>query len=76
MSISQEITIRVSSQTAETYQKTTAREKQCLEALVALFLDQGLNSEIDFSGKIMDEISDRAVARGLTPATLDSVLNE
>jgi hypothetical protein len=76
MSISQEITIRVSSQTAEAYQKATAREKQCLEALVSLFLDQGLNSEIDFLGKIMDEISDRAVARGLTPETLDSILNE
>ena len=76
MSISKEITIRVSPKTAEAYQKATAREKQYLEALVALFLDQELNSEFDFLGKIMDEISDRAIARGLTPETLESILNE
>lgn len=76
MQIGEEITIRVSPKAAEAYQKATAREKECLEALVTLFFDEDLNSEIDFLGKIMDEISDRAVSRGLTPEILNSILNE
>lgn len=76
MQIGEEITIRVSPKAAAAYQKATAREKECLEVLVTLFFDADLNLEIDFLGKIMDEISDRAVSRGLTPEILDSILNE
>jgi hypothetical protein len=30
----------------------------------------------DFLGKMMDAISDRAIARGLTPEILESILND
>ncbi|HEY9751922.1 MAG TPA: hypothetical protein V6C46_03160 [Coleofasciculaceae cyanobacterium] len=76
MQIGKEITIKVSPKAAAAYQKATATERECLEALVTLFFDEDLNSEIDFLGKIMDEISDRAASRGLTPEILDSILNE
>lgn len=76
MQISEEITIKVSHKVAQAYQKATERKKQSLAALVSLFLREDLNEEVDFLGKLMDEISDRAVSRGLTPEILETILNE
>ncbi|ACK66964.1 conserved hypothetical protein [Rippkaea orientalis PCC 8801] len=76
MQISEEITIKVSSTVAQAYQKATEREKQSLATLVSLFLEQNINEELDFLGQLMDEISDRAVSRGLTPEILETILNE
>lgn len=76
MHISEEITIKVSPKVAQAYQNATERERQYLEAIVTLFFEQDLNNKIDFFGKIMDEISDQAVSRGLTPEILESILNE
>lgn len=76
MQISEEITIKVSPKVAQAYQKATERKKQSLVTLVSLFLREDLNEEVDFLGKLMDEISDRAVSRGLTPEILETILNE
>jgi hypothetical protein len=76
MQTSEEITIKVSSHVAQAYQKATERKKQSLAKLVSLFLREDMNEEIDFLGKLMDEISDRAVSRGLTPEILEKILNE
>ncbi|NET72441.1 MAG: hypothetical protein F6K62_16355 [Sphaerospermopsis sp. SIO1G2] len=76
MQISEEITIKVSSGAAQAYQKATEHKKQSLAKLVSLFLREDMNEEIDFLGKLMDEISDRAVYRGLTPEILETILNE
>jgi hypothetical protein len=43
---------------------------------VSLFLGENVNEEVDFLGKLMDEISERAVSRGLTPEILEAILNE
>jgi hypothetical protein len=76
MQTSEEITIKVSSNVAQAYQKATERKKQSLATLVSLFLREDMNEEVDFLGKLMDEISDRAVSRGLTPEILETILNE
>jgi hypothetical protein len=76
MQISEEITIKVSPKVAQAYQKATERKKQSLVTLVSLFLREDLNEEVDLLGKLMDEISDRAVSRGLTPEMLETILNE
>ena len=76
MQISEEITIKVSPNVAQVYQKATERKKQSLVTLVSLFLQEDLNQEVDFLGNLMDEISDRAVSRGLTPEILETILNE
>lgn len=76
MQTSEEITIKVSPKVAQAYQKATENEKQSLATLVSLFLEQDINEEVDFLGKLMDEISDRAVSRGLTPEILETILNE
>ena len=56
MQISEEITIKVSPKVAQAYQKATERKKQSLVMLVSLFLREDLNEEVDFLGKLMDEI--------------------
>jgi hypothetical protein len=76
MQISEEITIKVSPNVAQAYQKTTERKKSSLSTLVSIFLREEVNEEVDFLGKLMDEISDKAVARGLTPEILETILNE
>ncbi|MDB9446150.1 hypothetical protein [Anabaena sp. CS-542/02] len=65
MQISEEITIKVSPKVAQAYQKATERKKQSLVMLVSLFLREDLNEEVYFLGKLMDEISDRAVSTRL-----------
>lgn len=76
MQISEEIKIKVSPNVAQAYQKATDRKKSSLSTLVSIFLREDVNEEVDFLGKLMDEISDRAVARGLTPEILETILNE
>ena len=76
MQISEEITIKVSPNVAQAYQKATERKKQSLATLVSVFFREDDNEKVDFLGKLMDEISDRAVARGLTPEILETILNE
>jgi hypothetical protein len=76
MQISEEIRIKVSPNFSQAYQKATERKKQSLATLVSLFLGEDINEEVDFLGKLMDEISDRAVSRGLTPEILETIMNE
>lgn len=74
--MSEEITIKVSPKVVRAYQNATDSEKEWVETLVTLLFDPDMKGEIDLLGKIMDEISDRAVSRGLTPEILESILNE
>jgi len=76
MKTSEQITIQVSPKVAQAYQNAPENQKQCFQTFVSLFFDQDLGNEIDFLSKIMDEISDRVVSRGLTPEILESILNE
>ena len=78
MQISEEITIKVNPNVAQAYHKATERKKQSLAKLVSFFLEENTNihEKVDFLGKLMDEISDRAVSRGLTPEILETILNE
>ncbi len=76
MQIREEITIQVSPKVAQAYQKATESQKQFLATIVSLFLGQEVSEDVDFLGELMDEISDRAVSRGLTPEILSSILNE
>lgn len=76
MKMSENITINVSPKVAQAYQKATESEKQSIATLVSLFLERNIDEEVDFLGKLMDEISDRAVSRGLTPEILEAIMNE
>ena len=76
MDSTQEITIKVSPEVAVAYQNATEQEKNRLQAIVTIFLDQDTSNNNDLLGVIMDQISDRAQERGLTPEILESILNE
>jgi hypothetical protein len=56
MLISEEITLKVGPKVAQAYQKVIESERQSLATLVSLFLGQDVNEEVDFLGKLMDEI--------------------
>jgi hypothetical protein len=71
------ISIEVSPEAAEVYQSASPEEQERVRVLVDLLIRKPVNSDIDFLRKLMDEISDEAEARGLTPEIiLESLLNE
>ena len=76
MKSTQEITIKVSPKAAAAYHNATKEEKQRLQDIVNLFLDQDTSNNSDLLGLIMDQISDRAQERGLTPEILESILHK
>lgn len=71
----QTITLEVSSEIAEAYQFASLEERQQIQQIVSLLLKRENKNDLDFLRKIMDEISDRAMARGLTPEILESIMS-
>ncbi|MEG3438082.1 hypothetical protein V0288_13220 [Pannus brasiliensis CCIBt3594] len=71
-----QISIEVSPEAAEIYQSASIEEKERIGILVDLLIRKPVNNDLDFLGKLMDVISDRAEARGLTPEILEYLLNE
>ncbi|PSB15771.1 hypothetical protein C7B76_13035 [filamentous cyanobacterium CCP2] len=71
-----EITIEVSTEVAEAYRSASPEARKQIQAIVSLLLQKPMDSDVAFLRKIMDGISDRAEARGLTPEILESILSE
>lgn len=71
----QSITIRVSPEAARVYNTATAEQQRKLEVLLSLKLTEVARAPRPLE-EIMDEISRKARARGLTPEILESMLNE
>ena len=71
----QTITIHVSPEAARVYNTATAEQQRKLEVLLSLKLTEVARAPRPLE-EIMDEISRKAQARGLTPETLESLLNE
>ncbi|MEI2581118.1 hypothetical protein [Scytonema sp. PRP1] len=76
METMQEITIEVSPEVAEAYQSASPQERKKIQAIVSILLQKQVDKDVAFLRELMDEISDRAKARGLTPEILESILNE
>ena len=70
------ITIEVSREVAEAYQSASLQERQKIQTVVSLLLHKPVDRDIDLLRELMDEISDRAKERGLTPEILESILND
>jgi len=70
-----DITIQVDSETAEAYRSASPDERDKIDTLLALKLREAVRSQVSLQ-HLMDEIGREAQARGLTPAILDSILNE
>ena len=69
------ITIQVDPETAEAYRSASPDEREKIDTLLALKLREAVRSQVSLQ-HLMDEIGREAQARGLTPATLNSILNE
>jgi hypothetical protein len=75
MATAKSITIQVSSEAAQVYEEASPEDRRKLDALLSLRL-----SAVSRGGRplleIMDEVSDMAQSRGLTPEILDELLSE
>jgi hypothetical protein len=68
------ITIPLDPDTAKAYNSAPADEKRKMQALLSLWLRNLATAEPSTRSEIMDEISRKARARGLTPEILESLL--
>ncbi len=69
------ITIRVDAETARMYESASESDRQKLDLLLNLKLRDAMNKKPALE-EIMNNISDKAIARGLTPEILESILSE
>lgn len=69
------IAIRVNAEVARIFEAASEEQRRKLEALLSLKLSDATRSKRPLE-EVMSEISRNAVARGLTPEILDSILNE
>jgi hypothetical protein len=76
METMQEIKIEVNPEIAEAYQSASPQERKKIQAIVSILLQKQVDKDVAFLRELMDEISERARARGLTPEILESILNE
>jgi hypothetical protein len=72
------LTIQVSEEAATVFAKVPSEDRRKIQLLLDLFLRDLTNSPLPQKSlqADMDEIGKNAVARGLTPAVLESMLND
>jgi hypothetical protein len=68
------ITIPLDPQTARAYRGARPAEKKKMQALVRLWLRDLAAAKPETLDHLLDEISEKAVQRGLTPELLDASL--
>ncbi len=74
--VTENMTIQVEPDVASAYNRASEQDQKKIQTLLRLWLQELSKSpNLSLSG-IMDMISDRAQARGLTPEILESILNE
>ena len=70
------IQIPLDPELAQVYNRASSEDQHKLQTLVSLWLRKIDSSTPDSLSRLMDEISDEAAARGLTPEILESLLND
>ena len=71
----EQITIQVDAQAARAFKSASIEERRKLEALLSIRLSEMTRTRESLKA-IMDEISQKAKERGLTPDILKAMLNE
>ena len=69
------ISIRVDAEAAKTFKSLPEEDRKKLEALLSIRLNE-VTQRAESLDAVMQEISEKAKARGLTPEILKSLLNE
>ncbi|MGB8698663.1 MAG: hypothetical protein WCD18_04535 [Thermosynechococcaceae cyanobacterium] len=74
----EEIVLKVPLDVAETYRRATEEEQAQIAARLSVMMRLRLNQEAAIAklNRTMDDISEKAQARGLTPEILESILND
>ena len=73
--MTEEIRIRVDAETAKAFNSISAPERKQLELLLNLKLKESLNNSESLL-QLMDEISQEAIKKGLTPEILQTLLED
>jgi len=68
------ITIPLDPQTARAYERARPEEKLRIQALLRLWLRELTGGEYPSLQQVLDDVAQKAKARGLTPKMLDSIL--
>ena len=68
------ITIPLDPQTARAYDSTSPEKKRKIQALLSLWLRELATGEYPSLQQVLDEVGNKATARGLTAEMLDSLL--
>lgn len=68
------ITIKVDSELARAYRRASAQDRQKMEILLNLWLKEVASDKTPLQ-QVMDEVSRKAKAKGITLEILDSALN-
>jgi hypothetical protein len=78
MNTKEEIILSVPMDVAQTYRQATEQERGQIAARLSVMLRSRMTREqaIAKLNQTMDEISEEAQARGLTPEILESILND
>lgn len=71
---SDKITVPLDPEAARAYDAAPTEDKKKLQALLSLWLRDLMTAEPATLREIMDDVSRRARARGLTPEALESLL--
>ena len=69
------ISIRVDADAAKAFKSLSEEDRRKLEAILSIRLSE-ITQRVESLEAVMQEISDKAKARGLTPEILKSLLNE
>lgn len=69
------VNIPLDNETAKIYEKAPLADKKKMQILMSLWLREFENPSISLD-ELMDDISNKAQLRGLTPEILESILND
>jgi len=70
------ITLEIDSEAAEAFKSVSAKEREKLQVLLGIWLKEYAAADSASLKETMDEMSERAQSRGLTPDVLESILEE
>jgi hypothetical protein len=70
------ITIQVDADVAKTFASASPEDQQKIQLLLSLRLQDLVASSAKPLRTIMDEVGAKAIARGMTPETLETLLHE
>ncbi len=69
------VSVQLDAEAARIYQRASTEERQKMQVLLSLWLRE-FGKPTKSLRSLMDEISDKAQARGLTPEILETLLND